>query len=306
MIGKKIASILLAFVITASSTAAFAEFYDVPKDAQYKEAVDRMKSLGLISGTGDGNFNPDSSITREQFAAIIVKAAGLEERAKGLVGSTIFSDIDKSGWSVGYINAALEKGYITGMADGSFHPQEGITFAQACTIFVKALGYTDEDVPGMWPRNYIEKAKNLEITKGLDFSSSEFLPRWAAAVMVDRLLTTGMKTSDSGSSTVFADSTGLYTSAIVLANSKTSSKLTKNQVLTDKGTFYTDNQEIYLEVGSEYKLSLKDDYITNAFDAMSITIMESSRIMASFRGYFRGEPQSCFYTTKTRQDLNTE
>lgn len=265
MIRKKILCAVVALMLMFTSVSALGAFTDVPQNASYAEAVERISALGIVKGMGDGSFQPGETINREQFATLIVKAAGFEELAQSLAGTSIFPDIDPNGWSVGYINAALNKGYIAGMADGKFHPEESITFAQACTILVRALGYTDQEITGLWPRNFIEKAKTLGLAPGLSLSANDALPRWAAAVMIDRLLVTNVKTPASGTAKTFADSSGLYTDCIVLANSQISSKLTEREVLTDKGTYYIGNEDVKLEVGNKYKLVVKNDVITNAY-----------------------------------------
>lgn len=39
-------------------------FTDVPADAWYKNAVETLASLGIVSGVGDGRFIPDRPMTR--------------------------------------------------------------------------------------------------------------------------------------------------------------------------------------------------------------------------------------------------
>lgn len=263
---KRVICSTIALIFLFLPVLTSAAFEDVPQDALYAQAVERISALGIINGMGDGSFQPEGSITREQFAALIVKAEGLEDTAKSLAGATIFPDVDPFGWSAGYINVALNKGYISGMADGKFHPEESITFAQACTILVKALGYTEQDVTGLWPKNYIEKAKVLGLTSGINLSSNDALPRWAAAVMIDSLLVTDMKTAAGGTAKSFADASGLYTEGIILATSSTLDKLAGNQVLTDKGTFYVAGDGIKLDLGSKYKLVVKNEVILNAYN----------------------------------------
>jgi len=254
---KTIAFILMVMIILVS-TASFAEFNDVPQNASYKEALDRLQSLGIIQGNDKNMFNPDDFVTREQFAKMIVVAAGLEDTAATLKGSTVFPDISSNRWSTGYINTAVDKGYITGAPDGKFHPEDYITFAQACTIFVKALGYTDQDVTGLWPRNYIEKAGSLGLTDGISLGNNDPVSRWAAVIMIDRLLSASMK---SDPDKTLLSTSGTYTQCIILGDPRTSSALTGKQIMTDKGVYYN-NSGINLELGNTYNLVIKNDTIT--------------------------------------------
>jgi len=263
---KKIIAIISALAITISSVPAFAAFNDVPSDAGYMKSLDRVSSLGIISGTGDGSFSPYDSVSREQFATMIVKAAGLTDKADALKGSSIFIDVDPYGWSSGYINAAVGKGLITGMPDNRFYPESGITLAQACTILIKALGYTDSDLQGTWPKNYIEKAKTLGIATGVNIGTNEYLPRWAAAVMIDNLLDTQMKTATANATaTTFAKSTGVYVDAFIFANSQTNSKLLSNQVQTDTGIYYVPDG-MKLNLGVKYRFVVNGDKILYSYN----------------------------------------
>ena len=57
-----------------------------------------------------------------------------------------------SHWASAYINMAARKGIISGFADGKFKPGQTVTAGQAVTILMRGLGYKDEDMGGVWPR----------------------------------------------------------------------------------------------------------------------------------------------------------
>lgn len=205
---------LLAFILTAvlfiSTSGITNAFYDVYGNTSYSNSVNRLSALGIISGGQGGMFYPYNNLVREEFAKMIVVESGFESLARTAKGSTIFPDVTPFGWSSGYINIAVSKGLITGMSDGKFHPSDPVTFALICTVAVKALGYTDQDVPGLWPRNYIEKAASLRLTDGINLKSSDSVPRWAAALILDRLLDTNIKKANAADpAKTFADSTGV-------------------------------------------------------------------------------------------------
>jgi len=268
---KILCLILSAILFISLSVDVSAVFSDVPLTASYNSALNRLVSLGILSGNEKGEFRPDDMLTREQFAKIIITAAGLEDTAAALKDKTMFPDVNPSSWSSGYINAALDKGYITGMPDGKFHPKEGISFAQACTILVRALGYTDSDVPGQWPRNYIEKAKSLGLADGISLNSNDIVPRWVCAVMADRLLDTYVKTSSpSGASMTFMEAAG-YVECIILGNNETYEGIGSNQIITDRGIFYN-TKGIGFELGGRYYLSIDDEAVVKASNKLNSTV----------------------------------
>lgn len=270
---KKILLFLILTTILFLSISAEAEavFSDTPPTASYNGALDRLASLGILSGNEKGEFRPYDILTREEFAKIIITAAGLEDTADTLKGSTIFPDVNPYGWSSGYINAAYYKGYIAGMPDGRFHPKEGISFAQACTILVRALGYTDSDVSGQWPKNYIEKAKSIGLIDGISLNSNEAVSRWVCAVMVDRLLDANVKVAGpTDSSMTFIEAAG-YVECIILGNHETFEGIGNKQIVTDRGIFHN-TSDIELELGGRYYLSLDGEDIIKVSNKLNSTV----------------------------------
>lgn len=110
-------------------------FTDVAEDVWYAKAVNTLGSLGIISGTGNGKFDPNRAISRAEFCTIVSRFAK--------VASTVessFDDIKDSDWYYKAVTTAASYGWVTGMNDGKFHPSEVISRAQAATIINRMLG----------------------------------------------------------------------------------------------------------------------------------------------------------------------
>ena len=69
------------------------EFEDVPADAWYAKPVNTLASLGILSGVGNGRFDPERSITRAEFTVIAMKFANTSGG-----GVNIFSDVNEDDW----------------------------------------------------------------------------------------------------------------------------------------------------------------------------------------------------------------
>lgn len=84
-------------------------FDDVPKSYWAFDYIAEMADRGVLNGYPDGNFYPENSITRAEFAKIMTSAAGL-----GITDdySTEYEDVPYGDWSASYINAA--KWYLSG------------------------------------------------------------------------------------------------------------------------------------------------------------------------------------------------
>jgi hypothetical protein len=287
VIYKKFLSIILVSAITLMiiPMSAFAAFKDVPDGAIYADSLDRLSALGVITSNAS-EFKPNDLVTKEQFAKMIVVAAGLEETSEALKGTSQFSDLAAGSWSCGYINVALNQGYITGDLDGNFHPKSSLTYAQICTIIVRALGYTSSsDVPGQWPINYISKASSLGLTKGINLKKGDSVPRWVAALMIDRMLDTDAKAAAGTTAQKFIDVTNYFNKAIVLGNPATDSSLSSNQVITDKG-IYLNSCGAALTLGDTYYISVKDGEIKSAStptaEVQNISVSQSNGYQVSY------------------------
>jgi len=171
-----IASTVLPKTALAASNDNAASSVDIKKltsditDKDTKDAVLRLAAFGIINGKEDGKYHPDDVVTREEFAKILVTSLKMDNAAKAATGPSSFKDVEASRWSAGYINVAAGQGLIKGYPDGTFRPSNQVSYAEAVTMLVRALGYTDSFLPGSWPGNYLAKAAEKEITKYVKFN----------------------------------------------------------------------------------------------------------------------------------------
>ncbi len=104
-----------------------------------REAVNDMGSRMVISGIGNGMFEPDRDITRAEFAAILVRGLGLQPGE----GSKSFKDVDSSKWYSDYIKTAYEYKIISGYDADTFGPSDKITREQAMAMTARAMAITE-------------------------------------------------------------------------------------------------------------------------------------------------------------------
>ena len=251
--------ILTFFISTISSTFAFG--LTATNAVDYTGAVARMKQLGIVNAAVVSN-----AMTRGQFVTAMIVADDLGDEATSMRGSTIFPDITSNSALSGYVNVLLSKGLISGMADGEFHSGTAITYKEICSDLVKLLGYTDTDLTGSYPSNYISKAKSLNITDGLSYTKDDRVTYRSVAVMFDKLLGTDIKSAAGATTAVtYSDSINLYTDCIVMDNSVSYDKLAKGEVLTDKGVFTVPAVAGTLQVGATYRFKIENGEITKVY-----------------------------------------
>ena len=110
-------------------------FDDVPANAWYTKAVNTLASLGVVSGVGNGDFEPERSITRAEFTSIAMKFA---EGKNG--GTNIFSDVKPTDWFYRAVVNSTQYGWIHGYGDGTFRPNNPITRVEVTAIVNNMLG----------------------------------------------------------------------------------------------------------------------------------------------------------------------
>jgi len=101
------------------------------------EAISTAANYGIVAGYGDGRFGPDEPVTREQMAAMTVKAAKLNP-VSGELAFTDSSDI--SPWANDSVVTAVKNGIISGYPDNTLRPGARATRAEAAAMAVRAIG----------------------------------------------------------------------------------------------------------------------------------------------------------------------
>lgn len=136
-------------------------FVDLP-ETKYFDAVKILNGFNILNGYPDGTFKPYNSITRAEFTVIATKLAKLDV-ADIMSEELRFSDVASEHWAKNFIILAYENGIISGYTDGTFKPDNNVTYQEALTILLNVMGYK-WDVTKLnlnWPQGYIQIANEL-------------------------------------------------------------------------------------------------------------------------------------------------
>ena len=80
---KKFLALVLAMLMVSACAVSVSAVYadqDAVNATGYAEAVDVLGTLGVMQGSGDGNFNPNGTLTRAEAAAVIGRLTGNKDR----------------------------------------------------------------------------------------------------------------------------------------------------------------------------------------------------------------------------------
>lgn len=138
---------LIAFLMTITlavplQTSAATSQYSDMKEHWAKEYVSDASGLNIFHGY-NGQFHPDSPITRAEFVMALVRALDLE--VKPDKGNLDFPDVKPDDWFYGAVQTGIRDGLIQDKDyTGSFQPNEPISRGEIARMIARAVApYTN-------------------------------------------------------------------------------------------------------------------------------------------------------------------
>ena len=121
------------------TTAEAAGFADVDDNDWYATAVNWAANVGVVNGYEDNTFKPNTAITREQLAAILMNYAAYKgEDVSNRADLTSYTD-QPSTWAQEAMQWAVAEGLISGVTNDQLQPQGNATRAQVAAILQRFL-----------------------------------------------------------------------------------------------------------------------------------------------------------------------
>ena len=116
-----------------AGAVSFSDRGSIPKWAD--QAIRTAVAKGILSGYPDGTLRPLQKVDRSEMAAMVSKATKWKA---GGEGNARFSDeATIPGWAKGYVEAARERGVLTGRDGNRFAPAEVATRAEAAVVLLR-------------------------------------------------------------------------------------------------------------------------------------------------------------------------
>lgn len=139
-----------------------------------EQAVKELAAKQVVNGMNDTLFSPSQQLTRAQFAAMLVRALGLE----GTQGTT-FTDVDSNAWYASAVAAAYQHGLVNGRGKDTFAPNAAITREELAVMLYRAYQSTgeasssakapdlkDQQFISSWAVQEVKEALSLGLMKG--------------------------------------------------------------------------------------------------------------------------------------------
>ena len=169
-------------------------------DCQYAREIDPLAAYHILNGYEDGRFHPDDTLTRAQFVTLVASALDLPA---GKVGQ--FSDVQEDQWFAAPVSAMTDMGFLSGRGDGTFGPNDTITYQEMVTVLSNVAAWTSMDGydlnnSDLLPEELVEyydwaewarvPARNLDALEALtgELAPTDLVTREIAAATLCRLM----------------------------------------------------------------------------------------------------------------------
>ena len=117
-------------------------FADVKESDWFYNDVMYVYSKGIMSGTGEKTFEPNTTTNRAMFVAVAWRL----EHMPAPENEASFTDVEKGTWYTDAVAWAYENGVASGFGDGTFGPNEKLTREQLAVFLYKYAQYKGYDL----------------------------------------------------------------------------------------------------------------------------------------------------------------
>ena len=148
VVGSLVSEGKIGYVTTTNT------FIDVPSSEWFSKYVETAYANNLVSGKGNGLFDPEANITRQEMAKIValvfckLNSTSVNVMKEGIdLSSYNLTDLNEADeWATDFLAVALSVGLMKG--DGStFRPQGQVTRAETATVTYRIIMPAGTPIP---------------------------------------------------------------------------------------------------------------------------------------------------------------
>ncbi|MBO5738190.1 S-layer homology domain-containing protein [bacterium] len=139
-------------------------FPDVPNGYWASCPIDKLATNDVVVGYPDRLFKPAKSISRAEFATMLVK--GFDQNMYSCMPEKLFSDVPTNHWASSAITVAVHQNLLKGYPNGTFMPNHNVTRAEALCALAKGIKCPE-----------VDKCKAQQILS--QYTDGNTVPEWA-------------------------------------------------------------------------------------------------------------------------------
>ena len=171
-------TMVLGMLVMGSSAASYADV----TSKQNEEAIEVLKTVGIMTGDENGKFNPEAKVTRNEMAVVMCNL--LDYTVASYKGTSPFTDVPE--WAEPYVAACYTNGITSGYDAKTYGGSDTVTTGQAALMLLKALGYFQysADFGSDWLVETTKNGSTAGLFDGVATGAKEALTRNDVAQMV--------------------------------------------------------------------------------------------------------------------------
>ena len=242
-------------------------FPDVPNGYWASCPIDKLAVNDVVVGYPDRMFKPAKSISRAEFATMLVK--GFDQNMYSCAPEKLFTDVPTNHWASSAITVAVHQNLLKGYPNGTFMPNHNVTRAEALCALAKGVKCPE-----------VDKCKAQEILS--QYTDGNTVPEWAQIPLATALEKGALKDSPNPRMIApFKDATRAEI-ASMLQNIRVGAGIDKNPVTAnddcpvcpvDKKAFI-ENQELVkiptLQLEFKDQVTAKSSHVGQKFAAKTL------------------------------------
>ena len=215
-----------------------------------------LSELSIMQGDPDGNMRYNDLVSRAECTKIAVAASSYRNSVATGSKTSPFSDVKSSHWAAPYVTVGIKNGLVKGYLDATFRPSETVLYEEAATMFLRVLGYTDEDFGASWPDAQIGIAKNIGILDNVEKSVGDALTRRDIATMAYNTLISKSKGSQSMYLSTFNRS--IIDDVVLISTTEEDPSVADGKIFTSSGTYNVSDSLDRSNIGKRGSLVLRN------------------------------------------------
>lgn len=186
---KRILTLLIAVLMIISIMP-----FNASAVSDYKAEL--LSALSIIQGDPNGNMRYNDKVSRAECAKIVVASSSYRDFVDTAVKTSPFIDVQHTHWASPYVAVGIKNNLFKGYLDATFRPSNTVLYEEAITMFLRVLGYKDEDFGNNWPYDQIDTAKKIGLLNDVYKTEGQELTRRDISLIAYNTLMAKPKGSD--------------------------------------------------------------------------------------------------------------
>lgn len=145
LVKRSLGIVMAVMMLFTALPSAFALESDI-KGHWAEEALQNFADNGYLTGDGRGNYMPNATMTRAQFATVMNRLFGLTEESAAIAN---YTDVSGADWYYRELAKALAAGFMSGTSATTMSPDAPISRQQAFTMLCRYLKLDTSDTSAL-------------------------------------------------------------------------------------------------------------------------------------------------------------